>query len=752
ITYVSKGILAAFGNTNVCLGAATNFSDSSTVCSGVLNSWNWAFGDGNTSALQNPIHTYSATGVYTSTLIVSGTNGAIDTVTHAVNVYALPVSTFSATTVCKGNATQFTDLSTGGAVSWSWNFGDGNTSTIQNPVNTYLASGTYGVSLTVATGNSCQKTIVIPVVVHPLPVANFSASSICVNAPPTTFTDHSTGASQWNWNFGDGNTSTAQNPVHTYSASGNYNATLVATTNFGCTDTLVQSVTVNPAPVAAYSATTVCFNNATIFTDQSTGGTSWSWNFGDGNTSTQQNPSYTYNHDGNFNAMLVVSNSFGCKDSISTTVRVNPLPTVNFTSKPVCLGSNSCFTDSSTISSGNISAWSWNFSDPASGASNVSTVQNPCHVFSTTGNFNVLLTATSNNGCQNMATQTYTVYSFPVASFSASNVCLNDQTIFVSTSTGAAQWDWNFNDGNTSTLQNPSHVYQNYGTFLPTLIATSAGGCKDTISDTVKVYPHPMVNFTSDKVCKGDTTKFNDLSSIPSGNNVGWNWNFGDGSTSSLQNPGHAYSSDGTYSVTLTVTSNQGCTSSTALSSLVYPLPHADFFSTPGQVVSLTDDVAFTDLSSGGVVQWHWHFGNGDSSVSHNPFYIFSDTGTYIVTQIVMSNFGCIDSTKHFIDVKLYSFYIPSAFSPNGDGLNDFFFGEGVGIIQYEMWIFDRWGSLIFSCQTNGLPQSQICKWDGRVKGGGSDAIQQDTYVWKVRLVNVFYKEYSFTGTVSTVK
>ena len=124
-----------------------------------------------------------------------------------------------------------------------------------------------------------------------------------------------------------------------------------------------------------------------------------------------------------------------------------------------------------------------------------------------------------------------------------------------------------------------------------------------------------------------------------------------------------------------------------------------------------------------------------------------------MVTLIVISQYGCVDTIQHAIEIKDFTFYIPNAFTPNGDDLNDFFFGTGLGIKEYEMWIFDRWGNQIFFCMVNDLPQTLPCMWDGKVRGGPSDEkIQEDVYAYKVRLTNVFKKEFTYVGTVSVVK
>jgi gliding motility-associated-like protein len=590
----------------------------------------------------------------------------------------------------------------------------------------------------------------------PVPTAIFSANTTCFNTTPTQFTNSSTGAISQNWDFGDptstSNTSTAPNPTHTYTAPGSYTATLTVANTPGCTNTTTQTVTVNPAPVVNFSSTTVCFNNPTAFTDNSTGGaTQWAWNFGDGNTSTVQSPSHTYNASGTYNVSFIVTNNFGCIDSIKANALINPLPVANFSAPTVCIGNQTCFHDSSTISSGSITGWGWNFADAASGPNNISTLQNPCHVFTNAATYSVLLTVTSNNGCQNLTNLNVLVNPIPTASFTATNVCQNIPTVFTNNSSAfATQWNWSFGDGNVSTLKNPTHTYPSYGNYISALIVSS-GGCVDTTAVTLTVYPLPVVNFSSVAICKGDTTIFSDPSFIPSGNITTWNWNFGDGNSSTLQNPTHLYASDGTYPVTLTLTSNQGCTNSLQQAAIVRPLPQPSFSTSPGSIISITDNVIFNDLSTGGV-QWVWHFGDTVTSTLQNPIHIYADTGTYIVTQIVTSQYGCVDSIKHVIETKDYMFYIPNSFTPNGDGINDSFYGKGLGITEYEMWIFDRWGNILFNCKVNGPPQSLPCMWNGTVAGGTNIIVHEDVYVWKVHFLNVFGTTHDYIGTVTVVK
>lgn len=713
----------------------------------------------------NPAYTYlwsngqnaqTATGLAAGnyTVTVTDAGGCAFTVTVTVNMTGGPTATAGAdVSMCMGNSTQ---LNAGGGGNYSWIPATAlSNAAISNPIANPNTTTTYTVIVTDV--NGCTSADNVTVTINALPVANAGTDpSICSGFSATL---NGSGGGSYAWSPATNLSSTnISNPVANPNATTTY--TLTVTDANGCTNSDDVTVTVNALPVANFSSTTACFNSPTMFTDLSTGNpTSWNWSFPNAipSSSTSQNPAPTYIADGTYTATLTVTNANGCQDITSMTVTVNPLPFANFSSTPVCVGTPSCFNDLTTISSGTITGWSWNFGDPSC-PNNISNVQSPCHTYCASGIYTVILTATSSNGCQSTTNLQATVNAVPVAAFTASNVCLNALTVFANGSTNAVLWAWDFGDTNTSTQQNPSHTYLAYGTYIVTLIATSGAGCADTIMDTLTVYPLPVVNFAGDSVCVGEITSFTDLSFIPSGNISTWNWNFDDpasggNNTSTLQNPTHIFTASGNYNVTLTTASNNGCVSSLTIQVMVHPLPVADFSIAPALTLGLTDFAAFTDLSLGNVVQWYWLFGDGDSSAVQNPSHLYSDTGAYIITLAVVSNYGCVDTIMHTVRIADYAFFIPNSFTPNDDGINDFFFGVGIGIVEYEMVIFDRWGNRIFYCKMDELSLNMPCQWDGKVDGGFSNTrVQQDVYVWKIHLTNVFDKKFDYVGTVTVVK
>ncbi|MBI3500623.1 MAG: PKD domain-containing protein [Bacteroidetes bacterium] len=704
-----------------------------------------------TYAWSNSQFTPTATGLIAGTysVLVIDANGCTFTT-------SVTITQPSALSIAASTTTEFCNRSDGTA-SVTAAGGTGTYTYLWNPTSqisstaTGLAAGNYSITVTDANGCTHDTSIVVNFTPGPTAVAG-AGGSICFG---NSIALNASGGGTYSWTPAAAlSNPLVSNPVASPTATTNYTVIVTDANNCSASDNL--TVTVNPKPVPAFLAPNVCFNNSASFTDQSSTPsgtiTGWNWSFGDGNFSTLQNPSHTYAAYGTFTVQLVAVNSFGCIDSISHIITVNPLPNATFSSTTVCFGNQTCFSDLSTIPSGTVTGWSWNFADLNSGPNNISYAQNPCHVFTSAGTFNVLLTVTSDSGCQSNTFLPAVVMALPVAGWSAQAVCYTSPSVFTNTSSSGSQWNWNFGDGNFSTQQSPSHTYATYGTYTVTQIVTSSGGCKDTLAQTITVYALPIVNFATDTVCLGDTTLFTDLSSIPSGSITSWNWNFGDGNSSSLQNPVHAYSSSGTFNAALTVTSNNGCANTLALAVVVHPLPKADFSYAPANI-TLVDEVAFTDLTTGGAVQWFWNFGDSTTDTLQFPSHVYNNVGTYTVTLIATSYYGCKDTVMQEIEVNQYAFYIPNTFTPNGDGINDFFFGAGIGIADYEFSIFDRWGNLIFHCHVNDLPQTPACRWDGIIRTGTSgEPVQQDVYVWKVKLTSVFKREYNFTGTVTVVK
>ncbi|MDD3041993.1 MAG: PKD domain-containing protein [Methanosarcinaceae archaeon] len=290
-----------------------NFTDHSKNA----NNWSWDFGDGSPlNNTKNPIHTFVNPGTYTVNLTARNENGT-DTETTTITVLGI-IANFT-TNVTNGTApltVQFNDTSTGNPISWFWDFGDGKYSTEQNLTHIYNTTGIYIVNLTVSKGNdtdSKSATITVSEI-----IVNFTTNVTNGTAPLTVqFTDQSQNVSIWNWNFGDGSPlNYTKNPIHTFVNPGTYTVNLTAS-NGNVTDSKSATITVTYPiiyPVANFNANET---NGPVpltvqFTDNSTGNpTSWFWDLGDGNTSTERNLTHTYHTAGNYTVNLTVSNGNG---------------------------------------------------------------------------------------------------------------------------------------------------------------------------------------------------------------------------------------------------------------------------------------------------------------------------------------------------------------------------------------------------------------------------------------------------------
>jgi PKD repeat protein len=670
--------------------------------------WLWDFGDGSGPSY-NPVtamHTYPAPGSYIATLTVTDHHGCFNSVSHGVRVNPLPVPVFSwSTPTCSGSPVHFTDNSTvpsgytGYIAKWLWEFGDGTSQLVVLPgspdvTHTFVGPGmTHTVRLTVWTSDSCSQFVEHVVVSIPGPIADFNFSTIHCTDQPVQFTDLTNtngggGISQWSWNFGDptsgiNNTSTLQNPVHTFANAGSYTVSFIVTNLTGCTDTINKTVTIGVSPVADFHADTVCLHSPTQFTDLSIANAgniiNYSWNFGDGSAiSHLQNPTHTYGLSGIFNVTLSIVNSNGCTKDTTKAVMVNPLPIAAFSfSSPGCLGAAVQYTDLSTTVPGylgSIVKWVWDFGDGTSVTILAPANPNVSHTFVGTALSHVVrLTVTTSDGCTDYKEQTVTSIPSPIADFGfpATN-CTAPVVQFsdLSQNNGGGSimvWNWNFGDplsgtNNHSTSQNPVHLYTAPGIYNVTLIILNVSNCSDTVLKTVTISQSPLANFVADTVCLHQPTQFTDLSIPNTTGIISYSWNFGDGSpVSNLQNPAHTYSTYGVKNVTLTVINSNGCIKDTTKQALVRPLPMAAFTFSSGNCKGTP--VQFTDASTtipgypASIVQWVWNFGDGTPLVTiifpgnPNVTHLFAGSANaYTVRLTVTTSDGCNDFIEHIVN------------------------------------------------------------------------------------------------------
>jgi gliding motility-associated-like protein len=616
---------------------------------------------------------YPAIGTYEVTLLDSNYCG-IDTAIITITIVPPPTVTLTVTpdTICAGETAYFDETTTGGANYFQWNFGTGNGfqwTGSGDQAHTFNTAGTYTVSYTASIQGAtagCADTASVDVVVLPRPTAAFTLDqSAACDSITVSITNTSIGGITQAWDFGDGTTSTDQDPPpHTYSSAGTYTITLEVTNALGCTHTATQVVEVFDPPTVAIQVQNLCFGEVAQFTPVITTATNnpvtgWLWDLGDGTTSTDEFPTHQYLAAGPHIVSLTVTGVY-CGNSGTQWVNVQPRPEAII--QPDLVLGCSPMTVTFGNASSNASIYAWDMGDGTSYTSStvVHTFVNTTAVDTT---YQVQLIAASAFGCSDTTTVLITVAPGVVAGFVHNAIpgCAPLDVTFLNTSTGASSYSWDLGDGTTTTAVAPAHTYVNNSFFLDvhdvTLIAYSAAGCQDSITQQITVYPTPDFTFVAepDSGCSPLTVTFPSVVGA-----VSYAWDFGDGATGTGPSPVHTYYNSTTneqlYGVTLVGANAFGCTDTTTAEVTVYPNP------TVGLVLSdsigchpLT--VEMTNLSTGADT-FTWDYGDGSSSdttqaIHAHTWYNYAGPGVYDtdVTLTATTVHGCSASITRGITV-----------------------------------------------------------------------------------------------------
>lgn len=658
-----QAIFSVSGSTG-CDSLNVTFTDASISAV----SWYWDFGNGDTSTASSPpVISYTGPGTYTVQLLVTSLNGCEDSVTSTITIYETPVVSFTAPNVCVNQVTNFTDASTTGAqpiTSWTWDFSDGNTSTAQNPSNTYVTAGPKNVVLSVSTG-FCSATDSSIITADTLPLASFTVDTADGCTPLTViFSNSSSGAVAYQWDFGDGNTFGGFDTTHTFLNSGVadtiYNVRLIATTASGCMDTAFLAITVHPLPTAAFTSNAApgCSPLQVSFTDASVGVTQYFWDFGDGSVDTvNASPNHTFLNLSVFilvdTVELIGISSFGCSDTTSALVTI--YPSANSVIAIPDTGCSPMTVQFSSTLTGAV-VFDWDFGDGFTDS-----IQSPVHTFVNPSlndtTYTVRLVVTSGFFCIDTSFANVLIYAKPIAAFSvdSSQGCGPFTVNFTNTSTGAVSYEWVFGDGDTSdtAVSSFSHTYTNIsGTtdvLTASLVVTSVNGCADTLQQPIQVYSTVFAAFG-----QSDTAGCSPLNVNFSNNSLyadSYFWDFGDGSAvDTTANPAHVFINNGTldttYFTSLIIQSNEGCSDTVLSQVTIYPSPTAILAATPISQIFPNTTVSVVNLSSAGNWNYAWDFGDGFTDTSMNPgSHSYSTWNSYTISLIVYSN-ECSDTTE----------------------------------------------------------------------------------------------------------
>lgn len=698
---VSPKPTADFALPVACLPVgAAQFNDGSTPGAGnTITTWAWDFGDASTSSAQNPLHNYTGAGPFTVSLTVTTNTGCTDTKTQLLTtIYAEPQAAFTAPLdVCLGAPVNFTESSTaaGNSVTqWRWDFGDGSPiSNVQNPTHTYATAGPFTVTLNVTSAAGCAtvNNFATRIVnVRSLPTATVTGNAtVCQNGTSPTLTFTGAGGSApytFTYSIDNGSGPVTQPPLTTTAGNsrtitvptgtaGTFRYALInvsegSTAACGQPQTGFVDVVVRPLPGATMTVNTaeVCINGTSpIITFTGTNGVApytFNYRINGGpiqtRTTTALSSSVTVavptTTAGPFTYELVdvtESSASSCAQvfpaaSITTVITVKPLPTATIVgSAEVCLNAT---THTITFTgAGGASPYQFQYrivGDPtvytATSIAPSNSVDVPVPT-TTAGTFTYQLISVQEGGisaCAQLQSGTVvtTINPLPTADFapSAPNcesriITFND--ISIPNAGNIVSWDWNFGDGNTSNLQNPTHVYNLAGPYTVTLTVTTDKGCVSTaVQKIINVNVNPRADFTTPIACIADVSaQFNDLGTVNPGSVTGWEWNFGDvnatggnPNTSTLQNPTHHFTVAGPYTVTQIVISNTGCRDTLTKTFIVNDAPVSNFTIDnvgsvcSNQTVSITD-AATTAFGTITKIEVFWDYLNDPTSKTTDP-------------------------------------------------------------------------------------------------------------------------------------
>ncbi|WP_165958019.1 PKD domain-containing protein [Segetibacter sp. 3557_3] len=753
--------IARFDNpASACVGSNVTFTDSSAIIAGNLVKWTWNFGDG--SSIVNttgaPVnHPFTTAGNFTVSLVVESSTGCKSLAySRIVNINPAPNVDFNLPAVCLPlGVARFQNLSTindgsANSLSFQWNFGDNTIDTARNPVHTYASAGPFMVGLKAYSVAGCSTELQRQVNnIYPAPVAGFDvAREICFR-DTAIFSNKSNGSgsaiTKWYWNFGDGSVDSTQNPKHRYAAPGSYTIRLYVVTDKGCvSDTIPGVILVNALPVADFTVLNpTCEKQVVVLNNQSSSAagnlTQWNWNFGDGTLSNIANGTpvnHTYNQSGTYNVRLSVLSDKGCKsDTTAKNLAIYKQPVADFILPKVCLADAAAqFIDSSYATDGSTSTMTylWNFGDGnATNANpNSSTDKNAAHKYTATGNYTVLLTTTSANGCIGTSSKIFTVngdkpiadFNFITGQTSCSNLPVqlqNTSTVnFGSLTKVEIVWDVAGAPAAVTTDNNPTagkvyaHRYPAFQsplvkTFQVTLLAYSGGTCVSSKTQSFTLAASPVVTFgTLSGVCLNDTA-FQITTARETAGLSGSGLFSGAGvSLNGLFNP--ATVAAGTHLIKYVYTTNEGCRDSAIAAIKVSPVPTLnggpDLFVLEGGRAQLNATANGIGLS------YRWTpatFLDAD-----NILRPYTSPTTDIVYRLTARSVDGCSATDQVNITVLKAPTIPNAFSPNGDGINDTWNIQYLDTYQgATVQVFNRYGQLVFSSIGYTVP------WNGSVKG-----------------------------------
>jgi gliding motility-associated-like protein len=709
-----------------CVGQTISLSAATTNTTATTYAWS---GPNAFSATGQNVTIPNSTLAMSGTYSVTGTTGGTVTcvATTSVTVTANAPPTVNSPTICAGGTAT---LTAGPATStFSWNTGDATATVTVSPTST-------SVYTVIASVGSCTSTNTSTVTVVANPILTVTSGTICQGGS-TSLT--ASGTTSYNWNPTTG-ISNPTNAIVTASPASTTVYTVNGTVGTCSATPVTTTVTVNPTPTVTATGSAMCAGQTATLTASGAATCTWtpaiSLNPSTG-PSVVASPSLTTTY------TVVGTDANGCQGMGIATVTVNPLPTFTVNAPAVCVGQTLVIDITPGYALYSIP------SIPYSSTNNQ--IQIPNATTAMANNYGIAVT--SAEGCTNIGAVQVVINSPPTLIAAATQVCVGSTGTLTATGAGP-EGTYTWNPGTYLNTTTGGQVLISPGSTAPivyTIIGEDDNGCVNTATLSIAPNPLPLVSILPDTVkgCVPQCATYTANSTSA----TAYNWSFSGGqpATSGSSSPNTCFNTAGTYVIKLTLTDINGCVNTATATAITYPIPTADFDYAPKPVTILTPDVHFTNETySTGATHYQWNFGDftgGDTSRLTNPIYTYSNSGTYNVSLIATSANGCTDTIiKQVVIDPDYALYVPNAFTPNGDGKNEIFKATGEGILDFTMYVFDRWGNTIFTSTNMDIG------WDGRRNNKGGELLQQDVYVWKIEVRNVNHQGRSYSGTVTLLR
>ncbi|HTI08625.1 MAG TPA: PKD domain-containing protein, partial [Puia sp.] len=764
---------------SVCKNANFTMTSTSTPAS-AIQFYSWQVGAVGTplkdSSLASRTISLPNTANYVISLVVTDSGGCTFTAPSKTVHITGPKAAFTpATGGCRNNPILFTDQSTVypgyPIVSWTLDGGDSTAVTkfTAPPItHSYADTGTYISTLIVTDSKGCTDTAtaVTPVKITAPRAGFFAADTLyCPNAA-LPFTDSSQGNNLlYSWDFGDGSPNGATpNPSHAYTTDGKYySVKLKITDGTGCSDSVTRTNYIHiQSPIAAFTmqdSTGICIPLATTFLPAGQYYDSLYWDFGDGTTSTLDTTTHFYSSFNTFTATLNLKGAGGCISSTSRNIYIyNPATTASFTNDKTS-GCDS-FLVNFQINPPPYTRFTLAFGDGAADSSNNKT---PSHEYTFPSTYVPVLNLQDSSGCIvviKSSTGSVTVYgAIPFFNMNEKKFCDVGNVFFTDitiTNDKPVVMAWDFGDGGTATGtvgapdENPSHVYPAPGIFYPKLTLNTSHGCNESYTDTVHVYqtPHPLITLPSPS-CVNALLQFQGSLVTPDLiDTVNWAWNFGNGQTSSDQNPQVTYPQAGPYTVSLRTFVSFGCSDTISQPLTINPLP---VIKGPKEIttpVGLPVTIPFTYSSD--VISYAWS-PETNLSCTDCPNPVASPIFNTLYRITVTDSNSCVSSDSILVKTICNgkNYFIPNTFSPNNDGVNDAFYPRGNSLYNIQsMRIFNRWGQMVFE-RRNFPANSASDGWDGTYNNRPAPS---DAYVYIIEVICENAQVIAIKGDVTLIR